>query len=99
MDEGADTGIVANVRHHDQDDGDKVVEAHLPVVLAALLHVDHVDLVEPPSKLAQIVELCEPWERVVRVGTPQLLGRSPVRDAVEDDLDELARNGFGSFFI
>jgi len=85
--DGADACKVAIVRCADEPDRDAVVEEHLPVVLAALLRVDHVHLVEPPRELDEVVRLCEPWERGDRVCAPELLRRRWVGNAREDQLE------------
>lgn len=86
MDDDAHAGVAPGIRAADEGNGDAVVGKHLPVVFAALLSVDGIDLVEPPSELGEVVPFGEPWDRRVRVRAPYLLCAQSVRDAVEDGL-------------
>jgi hypothetical protein len=49
VDDRADARKVRDVAADQQRDRQDVVSKHLPVVASALLGVDHIDLVEPPS--------------------------------------------------
>jgi hypothetical protein len=59
---------------------------HLPVVFAGLLAVDDVDLVEPPTELGEVVELCESRKGDEGVSAPQLGWGGGVGDSTEDEL-------------
>jgi hypothetical protein len=53
----SDSGKVRSVRRGNESNGQQVVSEHLPMILPPLFTVDHVDLVEPPTKLSEIIEL------------------------------------------
>jgi hypothetical protein len=40
----------------DKEDGQDVMGKHLPVILSWLFRMNHVDLVEPPPELSEVVE-------------------------------------------
>lgn len=56
----ADTSQEVLVRANNQGTRHNVVDKHLPVVFAALLNVDDVDLLDPDGKLDQVV--CFQWQ-------------------------------------
>jgi hypothetical protein len=68
----ANPGLVVGIRGRDQYDGEEMVRQHLPVVLAALLDVDHNDLLQPESPLSQHVGLGEAVELSGRPVGPEL---------------------------
>lgn len=73
VNDGSDTGEVAEVAADDEEDGEDVVCEHLVVVGPALFRVEHVELVEPPAELREVVELCQGWQRRCRVRSPERL--------------------------
>lgn len=59
---------------------------HLPVIPALLLCVDDEDLVEPPSKLSEIVEFGKCRKEDDGIGSPELLWGERGGLAEEDEL-------------
>lgn len=53
----SDSGKVRGVRGGNETNGQQVMAKHLPMILPPLFTIDHVDLVEPPAKLSEIVKL------------------------------------------
>ena len=70
----ADSTKTCDVARDDQADAQNVMGEHLPMIATPFLGVDHVDLVEPPAELGEIVELCESWEVNDGICAPQRFG-------------------------
>lgn len=84
MKDRADSREMSDVAPGDQHDGQDVVSEHLPVVVPSLLRVDHVQLVEPPAELGEVVEFGEGREVGVGVSRPYRFGRERGRYPGED---------------
>lgn len=48
--------VVGPVAGNDESNSDDVMRIHLPMILPPLLDVDHKELVEPETKLREVVE-------------------------------------------
>ncbi len=72
QDGGADAGVVGEVRQHNQQDRDKVVQDHLDGVRAGDLCP--AELVEVAAQFQHVVQLDQPRHRVVWPVLPMLLG-------------------------
>jgi hypothetical protein len=59
MDDRSDSRIVHVVARDDESDGQDMVREHLPVIFTWFLRVNHVELVEPPAELSEVVEFRE----------------------------------------
>lgn len=86
MDKDTDPGKVHDITSHNQSNGQDVVSKHLPMISSSLLAVDNEQLVEPPTKLGEIVKLGKCRERDGRVCAPKLFGRCWRRVLTENDL-------------
>lgn len=86
----ADQVEVVPVRCDNQNNGNEVMAQHLPVVLAALLDVDHEHLLEPETQLGENVELEKPAELAVGPGCPKVLEVQPCWRGVVKVLREKA---------
>lgn len=59
MNDRTNSSEIAVIASRDEADGEDVMGKHLPMILPWLLRVNHIDLVEPPPKLSEIVEFRE----------------------------------------
>lgn len=58
-----DPGEMRNVAPRDQDNGQYVMSEHLPVIVPSLLRINHVELMEPPPELREVIEFRQ-WREV-----------------------------------
>lgn len=69
----SDTGQVNNVTESDQGTGNEVVNQHGHVILALHIGVEDIELLEPESKLDQVVGLEGARQLVVGVSDPVMV--------------------------
>lgn len=77
---------MGNVTESDQGTGDEVVNQHGHVILALHIGVEDVELLEPETKLDQIVGLEGTRQLMVGVSDPVMVSVQPVRGVVHQSL-------------
>ena len=82
-DDMSNFGEMMPVARQDQEARNDVVREHLVVVFAALLDVDHNDLLQPERKLDEVVAFHDALQLPVGPGRPHLAEVEPVVGMVE----------------
>lgn len=77
---------MSNVTESDQGTGNEVVDQHGHVILALHIGVEDIELLEPETKLDQVVSLEGTRQLVVGVSDPIVVSVQPVRGVVHQSL-------------
>lgn len=70
MDDSPDSSEMSDITPRQEGDGQDVMSEHLPMIIPPLFAIDHVDLVEPPSQLRQVIKLGQRRQQIIGVRRP-----------------------------